>query len=152
MSYLGNRYFLIQCFQMLMKDEWYFLYIWFYLDVKGRLWTLRRFSLIGSVQVLPLDVTTPRGSYAWSYKANDTPHSIKMKVSLGWFQTDHRINWKESHHWAIRTFQFISRLSTDSRLVSRLFPLDLYFGNVTAIIMNAILNCERFPRAFWTDN
>ena len=46
-----------------------FLCTRFYLDVKGRnLDTEKFFCLSSSVQVLPLDVTSPRDSNAWNYR------------------------------------------------------------------------------------
>ena len=35
---------------------------------KVEIWTPRSFLLSSSVQVLPLDVTTPRDSHAWNYR------------------------------------------------------------------------------------
>ena len=87
--------------------------------------------LSSSVQVLPLDVTTPRDSYTRNYRKLATfltlseslaaggfePLKIgsirknptiepswhhKWKFSWGWIRTtDHRINTQESHHWTI---------------------------------------------------
>ena len=63
------------------------------------------FCLSSSVQVLPLDLTTPRDSYTWNYRemANLLTHS-KWKFSWWWVRiTNHRINAQESYHWAILT-------------------------------------------------
>ena len=53
----------------------YALYIRFYLDVADRMveiWTLRSF-FVSSVQVLPLDVSTPPDLYAWNCRDGDSP-------------------------------------------------------------------------------
>ena len=64
-----------------------FVFLYFsiccYLASEGGFRTLRSLCLLRSVLVLPLDVTTPRDSYAWNYRELVTLHTLCVNVWSG---------------------------------------------------------------------
>ena len=69
-----------------IKGMFFFSNVRFYLDFEGSHFdTGNPFCLSSSVQVLPLDVTTPRDSYAWNCR--ELANFLTLKFSSGWFRT-----------------------------------------------------------------